>query len=104
MAIHKKDRKFSKIMKDIELVSIPMSFVKTLTMNLEDGKEVIFTSDDLRDEYDLETFLMNSEFKDDVLNLRVDLDVAEIENIVTEHVNSIFNKVQYNDNKGNNSM
>jgi hypothetical protein len=104
MAIHKKDRKFSKIMDDVELETIPAGFVKKLTITLEDDSEINIDREDLEEVDTLESFLVNMDFGDEVANIRVELDFTEIERLVTENVRSIFDKFPSQDDKSNNSL
>lgn len=95
MAIVRKNREFSKIMEDVEVLTIPVRFIKKLTIFLEDDKELQFDSEDLENLDSLETLLYNASFSDEITDMRVELDFSAIERTITRQVKILL------DNKDN---
>lgn len=92
MAIVRKNREFSKIMEDVEVITIPVRFIRKLTIFLEDNNEIHFDSEDLENLDSLETLLHNASFSDDITDMRVELDFSEIEKTITHQVKLMLDK------------
>lgn len=92
MAIHRKNREFSKIMNDVELLTIPIMFIKRLYIFLDDGKEIYFEGDDIRELDNIEQLLYGASFSDQINDIKVELDFTAIEKTVTKQVKSLLDK------------
>lgn len=95
MAIVRKNREFSKIMEDVEVLTIPVRFIKKLTIFLEDDREIHFDSEDLENLDSLETLLYKASFSEEITDMRVELDFSAIERTITRQVKILL------DNKDN---
>ena len=95
MAIVRKNREFSKIMEDVEVLTIPVRFIKKLTIFLEDDREIFFESEDLENLDSIETLLYKASFSDEITDMRVELDFSAIEKTITKQVKILL------DNKDN---
>ena len=92
MAIRRKNREFSKIMNDVELLTIPVMFIKKLYIYLEDGKEVYFEGEDIQELENIEQLLYGASFSDQIKDIRVELDFTAIEQTVTKQVKALLDK------------
>lgn len=92
MAIHRKNREFSKIMNDVELLTIPVMFIKRLYIFLDDGKEIYFEGDDIRELDNIEQLLYGASFSDQINDIKVELDFTAIEKTITKQVKSLLDK------------
>jgi hypothetical protein len=92
MAIRRKNREFSKIMNDVELLTIPVMFIKKLFIYLEDGKEIYFEGEDIQELESIEQLLYGASFADQIQDIRVELDFTAIENTVTKQVKALLDK------------
>lgn len=92
MAIHRKNREFSKIMNDVELLTIPIMFIKRLYIFLDDGKEIYFEGDDIRELDNIEQLLYGASFSDQINDIKVELDFTAIEKTITKQVKSLLDK------------
>jgi hypothetical protein len=92
MAIRRKNREFSKIMNDVELVTIPIMFIKKLYIFLDDGKEIYFEGDDIRELDSIEQLIYGASFSDQINDIRVELDFTAIEKTITQQVKALLDK------------
>jgi len=92
MAIRRKNREFSKIMNDVELLTIPVMFIKKLYIYLEDGKEIYFEGEDIQELENIEQLLYGASFSDQIKDIRVELDFTAIEQTVTKQVKALLDK------------
>jgi hypothetical protein len=95
MAIHRKNREFSKIMNDVELVTIPVMFIKKLYIFLDDGREIYFEGDDIRELDSIEQLIYGASFSDQINDIRVELDFTAIEKTITQQVKSLLDKDEH---------
>jgi hypothetical protein len=49
MPIHKRDRSFQNIVREVEIEKIPVEYIQTLTLVLENGDRIIFDGEELND-------------------------------------------------------
>ena len=49
MPIHKKDRTFQNIVRDVDIDEIPLDYIERLILILDNGDRVIFDGDDLEE-------------------------------------------------------
>ena len=92
MAIRRKNREFSKIMNDVEMLTIPPMFIKKLYIFLEDGKEIYFEGEDIQELENLEQLLYGASFSDQINDIRVELDFTAIEQTVSKQVKALLDK------------
>jgi hypothetical protein len=92
MAIVKKTREFSKIMEDVEVLTIPVKFIKRLTIFLEDDTDIEFDNSDLENLDSLETLLYKASFSDKIRDMRVELDFSTIEKTITKQVKILLDE------------
>ena len=62
MPIHKKDRTFQNIVRDVDIDEIPLDYIERLILILDNGDRVIFDGDDLEeiDEPNIVLFIMSA--------------------------------------------
>lgn len=101
MAIHKKDREFSKIMDGVEVLTIPVMFIKKLFIFLDDGKEIYFDGEDIQELDSVEQLLYNASFSDQITDIRVELNFAAMETTITKQVTMLLDN---DDDKSNPSL
>lgn len=96
MAIHRRDRSFSKILDEVDVESIPVHFIKRLKLTLIDGRTVVIDKDDLQRVDTIEELLMASSYVGEIVDMGIELDYDGIEEDVTDQVNRLLN---YKDKK-----
>jgi hypothetical protein len=84
MPIHKKDRTFQNIVRDVDIDEVPVEFIERLILVLENGDRVIFEGDDLREieEPNILMFIMSAV---DELSADYGSPVSDIEIVVDYH-------------------
>lgn len=97
MAIHKRDRNFTKIMDEVEVESIPIHFVGFITLTLADGNKLKFNREEINKVSTIEEFLITSGVAGDIVDMHIELDYDSIEDDVTAQVNQLLNKNEDND-------
>jgi len=90
MAIERKLRNFSKIMEDVDVVNIPVQFVKLVKITLTSGKQISLNSDDLVDIHHAEQLLTDMSFSQDIEDMKITLDFSKIEKGVADITSLIF--------------
>lgn len=79
-------------MNDVELLTIPIMFIKRLYIFLDDGKEIYFEGDDIRELDNIEQLLYGASFSDQINDIKVELDFTAIEKTITKQVKSLLDK------------
>lgn len=79
-------------MNDVELLTIPVMFIKRLYIFLDDGKEIYFEGDDIRELDNIEQLLYGASFSDQINDIKVELDFTAIEKTITKQVKSLLDK------------
>jgi hypothetical protein len=79
-------------MNDVELVTIPIMFIKKLYIFLDDGKEIYFEGDDIRELDSIEQLIYGASFSDQINDIRVELDFTAIEKTITQQVKALLDK------------
>ena len=97
MAIHKRDRNFTKIMDEVDVESIPIHFVGFITLTLSDGNKIKFNRDEINKVSSIEEFLITSGVAGDIVDMHIELDYDHIEQDVTAQVNQLLNKNESDD-------
>jgi hypothetical protein len=100
MPIKKKDRSFQNIVREIEIDQIPVEYIDTLTVVLQNGDRVLFEGEDLEDiEADnIVGFIMavadelGEEHGSNIENIEIVVNYADLEQDVSEKVNKLLNK------------
>jgi hypothetical protein len=92
MAVYRRDRSFSKIIDEVEMEAIPVSYIKTIVLNLEDGSMVELKQEDLKKVETLEELLTIGFSDIAIVDMRIELDFDMIEDNVTDKVNRLLNK------------
>lgn len=100
MPIKKKDRSFQNIVREIEIDQIPVEYIDTLTVVLQNGDRVLFEGDDLEDiEADnIVGFIMavadelGEDYGSNIENIEIVVNYADLEQDVSEKVNKLLNK------------
>ncbi len=100
MPIKKKDRSFQNIVREIEIDQIPVEYIDTLTLVLENGDRVLFEGEDLEDiEADnIVGFIMavademGEDYGSNISNIEIVVNYADLEHDVSEKVNNLLNK------------
>jgi len=100
MPIKKKDRSFQNIVREIEIDQIPVEYIDTLTVVLQNGDRVLFEGDDLEDiEADnIVGFIMavadelGEDYGSNIENIEIVVNYADLEQDVSEKVNNLLNK------------
>jgi hypothetical protein len=84
MPIHKKDRTFQNIVRDVDIDEVPVEFIERLILVLENSDRVIFEGDDLREieEPNILMFIMSAV---DELSADYGSPVSDIEIVVDYH-------------------
>ena len=109
MPIKKKDRSFQNIVREIEIDQVPVEYIDTLTVVLQNGDRVLFEGEDLEDiEADnIVGFIMavadelGDEHGSNIENIEIVVNYADLEQDVSEKVNKLLNK---KDDSGNTSL
>jgi len=109
MPIKKKDRSFQNIVREIEIDQVPVEYIDTLTVVLQNGDRVLFEGEDLEDiEADnIVSFIMavadelGDEHGSNIENIEIVVNYADLEQDVSEKVNKLLNK---KDDSGNTSL
>jgi len=100
MPIKKKDRSFQNIVREIEIDQVPIEYIDTLTVVLQNGDRVLFEGEDLEDiEADnIVGFIMavadelGDEHGSNIENIEIVVNYADLEQDVREKVNKLLNK------------
>jgi hypothetical protein len=100
MPIKKKDRSFQNIVREIEIDQVPVEYIDTLTVVLENGDRVLFEGEDLEDiEADnIVSFIMavademGEDYGSNISNIEIVVNYADLEQDVSEKVNNLLNK------------
>lgn len=92
MAIVKKNREFSKIMDEVEVTTIPMMFIKRVTVFLENDKRIYFDKEDLQELDNLETLLYSVSNTGQILDVNIEIDLPVVETTIEKQVKILLDK------------
>ena len=92
MAISRRDRSFSKIINEVDVETIPVHFIRSLKLHLDDGSVIIIDQDELEKCDSIEELLLHSNVASQIVDMNIELDYDLIESDVTEKVNNLLNK------------
>jgi hypothetical protein len=110
MPIHKKDRSFQNIIRDVNIDEIPLDYVERLVLVLENGDRVIFEGEDLQDidEPNIILFIMSAidelgeDYGSPVRDLEIVVDYSRLEEEINKHTKNLLDKD--NNDQGNTSV
>jgi hypothetical protein len=100
MPIKKKDRSFQNIVREIEIDQVPVEYIDTLTVVLQNGDRVLFEGEDLED-IEADNIVgcimavadeLGDEHGSNIENIEIVVNYADLEQDVSEKVNKLLNK------------
>jgi len=105
MAVHRRDRSFSKIIDEVDMEAIPVHYIKTIIINFEDGSLMELNKQDLKKIDTIEELLI-SKFNEEnnIVDMSIELDFDLIEENVTDKVNRLLSKDQEKNDSSDSSM
>lgn len=93
MPIHKKDRSFQNIVRDVDIDEIPLDYIERLILVLQNGDRVIFEGEDLQDvdEPNIVLFIMSAvdELAEDYGSPVNDIEIVIDYNRLEEEINKL---------------
>lgn len=92
MSIVRKKREISKIMDQVELITIPVNFIKKLVVFLENDKKLIFNPDDLTNVDSLESLIQDVSTTVNIEDIHVELDFHFLEKTIEKQVKALLDK------------
>lgn len=92
MSIVRKNREISKIMDQVELVTIPVNFIKKLVVYLANDKKLIFNPDDLQSVDSLEMLLQDVSTSANIEDIHIELDFHYLEKTIEKQVKELLDK------------
>lgn len=92
MSIVRKNREISRIMDQVELITIPVNFIKKLVVFLENDKKLIFSPDDLQNVDSLEMLLHDVSTTANIEDIHVELDFHFLEKTIEKQVKALLDK------------
>ena len=112
MPIHKKDRTFQNIVRDVDIDEIPLDYIERLILILDNGDRVIFDGDDLEeiDEPNIVLFIMSAvddlarDYGSPVNDIEIVIDYTRLEQEVKRLTTNLLDKDGDDDDKGDTSL
>lgn len=102
MPIHKKDRSFQNIVRDMDIGEIPVDYIERLVLILQNGDRVIFEGEDLQDidEPNIVLFIMSAveELGDDYGSPVSDVEIVIDYNKLEKDIKKLTKKLLDKDN------
>lgn len=100
MPIHKKDRSFQNIVRDVDIGEIPVDYIERLVLVLENGDRIIFEGEDLRDieEPNIILFIMSAvdelgeDYGSPVNDLEIVIDYTKLEHEINKLTKNLLDK------------
>jgi hypothetical protein len=110
MPIHKRDRSFENIVREVEIDKIPVEYIQTLTLILENGDRIIFDGEELSqiDEDNILSFIatvideLGEEYNSPVQDIEFVINYSRLEKEIISMTDQLLNKKNDND-QGNSS-
>jgi hypothetical protein len=110
MPIHKRDRSFENIVREVEIDKIPVEYIQTLTLILENGDRIIFDGEELLqiDEDNILGFIatvideLGEEYNSPVQDIEFVINYSRLEKEIISMTDRLLNKKDDND-QGNSS-
>jgi hypothetical protein len=100
MPIHKKDRSFQNIVRDVDIDEIPLDYIERLILILDNGDRIIFEGEDLEeiDEPNIVLFIMSAvddlgeDYGSPVNDIEIVIDYTRLEQEVKKLTKSLLDK------------
>lgn len=92
MSIVRKNRKISRIMDQVELITIPINFIKKLIVYLENDQKLVYNPDDLQKMDSLETLLHDVSTTKEIEDVHIELDFYFLEKTIEKQVKALLDK------------
>jgi len=99
MPIHKRDRNFQNIVRELEIKSIPTEFIQQLSLVCENGDRITFDGESLNefDNGDLVLTLIqlvedNDDLESNVCDVEIIIDYKKLEIDIAERTNKLLRK------------
>ena len=100
MPIHKRDRSFQNIVREIEIDKIPVDYIQSLALVLENGDRVLFDGEDLKniEEENIILFLFSAidelgeEYGSPVEDLQIIINYNQLEAEIMERTKKLLDK------------
>lgn len=111
MPIHKRDRSFQNIVREIEIDKIPVEYIQTLTLALENGDRIIFDGEDLDqiDEDNIISFIMTvadelgEEYNSSVQDIEFVINYSRLEQEISKMTQQLLDKMDSDNDTGDSS-
>ena len=107
MPIHKRDRSFQNIVRDVSIDEVPLDYIERMILVLENGDRVIFEGEDLQDveEPNIVLFIMSAmdELGEDYGSPVNDIEIVIDYNKLEEEINILTKKLLDKDNNDDTS-
>jgi hypothetical protein len=105
MPIHKKDRSFQNIIREVDIDKIPLEFIQSLSLRLENGDRVIFDGEDLQEieEDNIILFLISAidelgeEYGSPIEDLEIIINYNRLEEEIQKLTKNLLDKDNSND-------
>ena len=105
MPIHKRDRSFENIVREVEIDKIPVEYIQTLTLVLESGDRIIFDGEDISifEEDNIVSFIMTvvdelgEEYNSPVQDIEFVINYSRLEQEISSMTSKLLNKDDKND-------
>ena len=100
MPIHKKDRSFQNIVRDVDIDEIPLDYIERLILVLQNGDRVIFEGEDLQDvdEPNIVLFIMSAvddlgeDYGSPVCDVEIVIDYNRLEEEINKLTKNLLDK------------
>tara|TARA_B110000503_G_C7164851_1_gene421387 strand:- start:519 stop:851 length:333 start_codon:yes stop_codon:yes gene_type:complete len=100
MPIHKKDRSFQNIVRDVDIDEIPLDYIERLILILDNGDRIIFEGEDLEeiDEPNIVLFIMSAvddlgeDYGSPVNDIEIVIDYTRLEQEVKKLTKNLLDK------------
>jgi hypothetical protein len=95
MALIKRDRSFDDILNDVVMNELPVKFIATVNVVLNNGSSIVFEGADLEGLDDIDTILKSDElqeYKDMIVDVQITMDSDLLKKSVTKHVAGLLAK------------
>jgi hypothetical protein len=111
MPIHKRDRSFENIVREVEIEKIPVEYIQTLTLILENSDRIIFDGEDISqiDEDNILGFIatvideLGGEYNSPVQDIEFVINYSRLEREINAMTDKLLNKKDDNDTSNSSS-
>lgn len=84
-------------MDEVEVTTIPIKFIKKLTVFLENDTKIYFYKNDLHNFNSLEELLHNVSISEQINDIYIEIDLPVLESTIEKQVNGLLNKENKDD-------